>query len=249
MKAEVDVGADATPVCPVYPGGVGSEDARLPLLDVGRLLRARQAALASETFEAPYGLPQALFIPRSATVRPTLDRSLWTRGAIAAADPRLTLAVRALIAPLRLPAFCHTNTDNATRFPLARMGHTAYDVDCAIIPHALLALLLAPAVRQLVRGGVAALRAQSLPAADITSRKRTRVRRPDKVALTPLHVSQGVRRATSGGGVGPAMFLCLARLGVNAGLVPGTLVDNGDGMIGDEQSDLLAEVRIKLEGN
>lgn len=247
VKAGVD--AEAAPACPVYPSGAGSEYGKLPLLDLRMLLRARQAALASDTFEALYGLPRALFIPRPATVVPTLNRSLWTRGAVAAADPRLTLALRALIAPLRLSAFGHADTDDAARFPLARLGRTADDVDRALAPHALLALLLSPVVRQLVRGGVAALRTQSVPAAYVTSRKRAPARRPAGVALTPLHVLQGVCRATSEGSAGPAMFLCLVRLGADASLWSNALVDGKNVIMRGEQPGSMAEVQIKQEEN
>jgi hypothetical protein len=140
---------------------------------------------------------------------PSTSRLLSPRDLAAIANPELTMAVRKIVQPLRLPCFEQFSQHHGSKSQM----------EAHVAPFALLASLTKSFVHLLVRSGLdAASLDMSMAAAKAKAQGRSirKTKQPRDHLLTPSHIIRGL----SGGSIqrdrplAATISFCLARLGL-----------------------------------
>ncbi|KAG6910869.1 hypothetical protein DXG01_007186 [Tephrocybe rancida] len=169
---------------------------------------------------------------------------------VAAANPKLTLAVHEIVSTLKLPTFPSPSSDVETVYPLDKLGTNQAQAESRLAPHATLAMVARRFIKVLVEGGLDAIkREQEASSGGESAEKGTAEETSSSGVLAPSHIISSVvtRRDASSSqshSLDIAMFECLSRLGV-----PATLPDPSSSLSdqGDRVRGLEPVVMVKLE--
>ncbi|KAI0667615.1 hypothetical protein C8Q78DRAFT_1071727 [Trametes maxima] len=208
-------------LCTVFTEMDGKFPTQRPIFDADALLKY-DPARADAGEMGPYGLGRAIFMTPSASHPRAQTGPLSPEDLVSIADPRLTVAIQ------RATGLPHLQQAAAPPSPLRLMDLSRSAAAAHLAPSALLAVALRSVVRQLVGGGVDALR-EDEAALRVATGRHERPRRataviagaptPPRRVLTPTHVLRGVAvhagygRDAGAGMAGGALRVCLARLG------------------------------------